>query len=59
MRRRRRRGRSRRRGRGDQGTGRVLEAPKGNVVLGNWQAPKAQLSTVWEGLHMYVLQPCL
>ena len=30
----------------------VLVDPEGSVVLGNWQAPKAQLSRVWAGPHL-------
>ena len=42
-----------------KGTEKALEAPEGNVVLGNWQVPKAQPSRVRAGLHMNVLHPCL
>ena len=37
---------------GCEGTGWVLVDPEGSVVLGNWQAPKAQLSRAWAGLHL-------
>jgi len=36
---------------GDEGAGWVLMDPVGSVVLGNWQAPKAQLSRVQAGPH--------
>ena len=37
---------------GDEGAGWVLVDPEGSVVLGNWRAPKAQLSKVQAGPHL-------
>ncbi len=37
---------------GGEGAGCVLVDPEGSVVLGNWQAPKAQLSRVQAGPHL-------